>query len=83
MVDLEVRLVPGRGEAAAAAVEEGLGTATVVRDEQMRGGFVVPVVLMRAVLGGVTADAEGHDIGPFRRGEEDLVQNLYKHKREK
>ena len=77
VVDLEVRLVPGRGEAAAAAVEEGLGTAGVVRDEQIRGGLVIPVVLVRAVFIGVAADAEGLGIGPFGRGEEDLVENLY------
>ena len=66
VVDLEVRLAPGRGEAAAAAVEEGLGTAGVVRDEQIRGGLVVPVVLVGAVLGGVAADAEDVGVGPFR-----------------
>ena len=77
MADLEVRLVPGRSEAAAAAVEEGLGTAEVVRDEQIRDGLVVPTELVRAVFFSVAADAEGLGIGPFRRGEEDLVRNLY------
>ena len=76
MSDLEVRLLPGRGEAAAAAVEEGLGAAAVVRDEQIRDGLVMPGVLVRAVYGGVTADAEGIGIGPFRRGKEDLA--IYK-----
>lgn len=73
VVNLEVRLVPGRGEAAAAAaVEEGLGTATVVRYEQIWGGLVVPGILVRVVVGDVTADAKGLGIGPLRRGEEDL-----------
>ena len=67
MVDLEVCLVPGRGEAAAAAaVKEGLGATGVVRDEQIRGGVVVPVVLVRAVFISATADTEGLGVGPFR-----------------
>ena len=69
VVDLEVRLIPGRGEAAAAAaaaVEEGLGMATVVRYEQIWGGLVVPGVLVGVVVGDVTADAEGLGIGPLR-----------------
>ena len=66
VVDLEVRLVPGRGEAAAAAVEEGLGMATVVRYEQIWGGLVVPGVLVEVVVGDVTADAESLGIGPLR-----------------
>ena len=78
VVDLEVRLVPGRGEAAAAAVEEGLGTAGVVRDEQIRGGLVIPVVLVRAVFVSVTADAEGVGVGPFGRGEENLGRSSKK-----
>ena len=78
VVDLEVRLVPGQGEAGAAAVEEGLGAAAVVRDEQIRGGLDVPAVLVRAVLGGVAADAEGLGIGPFRRGEADLAISIQK-----
>ena len=70
VVDLEVRLIPGRGEAAAAAaaaaVEEGLGMATVVRYEQIWGGLVVPGVLVGVVVGDVTADAESLGIGPLR-----------------
>ena len=65
VVDIEVRLIPGRGEDIA-AVEEGLGMATVVRDEQIWGGLVVPGVLVGVVVGDVTADAKGIGIGPFR-----------------
>ena len=74
VADLEAHLVPGRGEAVAAAVEEGLGTAVVVRDEQIRDSLVVPGVVVMTVFGsGVAADAEGLGIGPFRRSEENLA----------
>ena len=74
--DLEVRLLlagSGRGEDIA-TVEEGLGTATVVRHEQIWGGLVVPGVLVMAVVGDVTADAKSLGMGPLRRSEEDLPQ---------
>ena len=76
--DLEVRLLlagSGRGEDIA-TVEEGLGMAAVVRDEQIRDGLIVPGVLMRVVhvVGAVIADAKGLGTGPLRRSKEDLPQ---------
>ena len=78
ILDLEVRLAVGTSSAQkAVALEEGLGMAAVVRDEQIRHGVVVPGILVRSVLAGVASDADGLGIVPLGRGEEDLLELLH------
>ena len=75
IINLEVRLVVGTSNAEleeAVALEEGLGMAAGVRDEQIRHAVVVPSILVRSVLAEVASDADGFSIVPLGRGEEDL-----------
>ena len=71
ILDLELRLVVGSAEDTV-ALEEGLGAATAVRDEQILHAVVVPGIVVRSVLFGVAPDADGLGIVPLGRGEEDL-----------